>query len=276
MLADRVIPACWWESPILRGFPPVARLAVLWLRAMADRRGIGTADPATMAPAIGAPDGDTATAVLTFLVSRGIVVLGPNGTFWICPGIVPQPTTGPMKPDVNPMAGWEPTDNQISAALSKHMGRPVSKAEVRVARSGPPRPRVPTGVPPEVETVWEAWASRQAQPDACRLGPAVISMIRRALNTTNPDTIALLIKYAYEADEPGPRYWRGENPRAQRYLGLDNLLGPEKLPSRIQMAVAWETGQRGGQPDDRPSGITVPSGIAAQLGAQGRRWQQGT
>jgi hypothetical protein len=100
-------------------------------------------------------------------------------------------------------------------------------------------------VPPKEETVgvWEEWRKRQKRPNACQLGEATARLIRRALKEASSDDVRLLIRYAYEADEAGPRFWRGANDHKRTYLGLDNLLVQKKLQRRIQLALDWEETQ---------------------------------
>jgi len=112
-----------------------------------------------------------------------------------------------------------------------------------------------------VARVFQAWAKRQAAPDRCRLGDASRRMIRSALRDASEGDLLTLIDYAYDADEPGPRYWRGENDMKRTYLGLDNLLVAKKLAGRVQDATAWRVKK------DAPA---VPLGPPrAELGAMG-------
>lgn len=112
-----------------------------------------------------------------------------------------------------------------------------------------------------VARVFQAWAKRQAAPDRCRLGDASRRMIRSALRDASEGDLLTLIDYAYDADEPGPRYWRGENEMKRTYLGLDNLLVAKKLAGRVQDATAWRTKK------DAPPAPPAPA--RAVLGAMG-------
>ena len=118
-----------------------------------------------------------------------------------------------------------------------------------------------TGHNNAVARVFQAWAKRQAAPDRCRLGDASRRMIRSALRDASEGDLLTLIDYAYDADAPGPRYWRGENEMKRTYLGLDNLLVAKKLAGRVQDATAWRVKK------DAPA---VPLGPPrAELGAMG-------
>ena len=65
-------------------------------------------------------------------------------------------------------------------------------------------------------------------------------MIRAALQESSVEQLIDLIVYAYEADEPGPRFWRGENSHNRTYLGLDNLMVASKLQGRLQLVAVWK------------------------------------
>lgn len=100
---------------------------------------------------------------------------------------------------------------------------------------------VPTA---EVVRVFESWRRRQQRPRLCRLTDERRDLIRRrlALGYTEED-LAILFEFAFESDEPAPRFWRGDNPRCRKYLGLDNLLRKTPLGDRIEQALAWREDQ---------------------------------
>ncbi len=90
-----------------------------------------------------------------------------------------------------------------------------------------------------VRSIFQEWAKRQQRPNACRLGVGAKRTIETALKDAEADQLICLIAFAYEADEPGPRYWRGANNQKRTYLGLDNLFRAQKLQERLQHALAW-------------------------------------
>jgi hypothetical protein len=137
-----------------------------------------------------------------------------------------------------------PSREQVIECIRRLWGRSPTLAE---AKSACPRAfglkmkAVQSDAPSsqEVQEVFDAWRQRQKRPNACRLGNASRRLIKSALSEADAASIILLFKYAYEADEPGPRFWRGENARQATYLGLDNLLRLTKLAGRIQLAMEW-------------------------------------
>lgn len=90
-----------------------------------------------------------------------------------------------------------------------------------------------------VVEVWEAWLARQERPGICRLNDERIRLIRNALAEYEPAYLVTLIRWIYEADEPGPRWLRGENPSGTKYLDIGSIIRPSKIASRVEAAVAW-------------------------------------
>jgi len=92
----------------------------------------------------------------------------------------------------------------------------------------------------EIEQVFEAWKAKQGRPEACRLTDERRDLIRvRLALGYDVEDFLLLIRYAAESDEPGPRWWRGDNPTRKRYTDLANLLRREKLAGRVEAAREW-------------------------------------
>lgn len=93
----------------------------------------------------------------------------------------------------------------------------------------------------DVEAIFEAWRGRQKRPHLCRLTEDRKDLIRKRLRLgySVQDFLAL-IEYAYKSNDPGPRWWRGENPNSRTYLDLDNLFRKGALASRIEAALNWK------------------------------------
>lgn len=66
-----------------------------------------------------------------------------------------------------------------------------------------------------------------------------IRVIRNALDDYEPDVLVTLLRWVYEADEPGPRWLRGENPSGTKYLDIGSILRPTKIAARVEAAIAW-------------------------------------
>ena len=98
-----------------------------------------------------------------------------------------------------------------------------------------------------VDRVWAAWLARQSNPRLCRFTTDRSSMIAARLRLGyTVDDFLVLFRFAWEADEPGPRWWRGDNPDSKRYLDLSNLLVVAKLGARVCAAREWEEKQTQG------------------------------
>ena len=104
---------------------------------------------------------------------------------------------------------------------------------------------------PEVEIlkVFEAWAKLQRRPERVRLREDRRRLIRdRIARGYEASELALLVRYAYEADTAEARFWRGENADKRSYLGLDNLFRIGKLADRVDRALDWEEALK--EPDE--------------------------
>lgn len=124
----------------------------------------------------------------------------------------------------------------------------------------------------DVDRVWAAWLARQARPGACRYTEDRKKLIRKRLALGySADDLVLLVRFAWEADAPGPRWWRGENPDARTYLDLDNLLRESKLGPRVQAASEWLDGLGGDGPGPgpEPAASRAPEAPRAVYGRPG-------
>lgn len=98
------------------------------------------------------------------------------------------------------------------------------------------------------EQVFGWWQRRQRIPSACKLTDDRRKLLNRALQTYSAHDLCILVEYAYTSQEPGPRFWRGENDSRRTYLDLSNLLRASKLPGRVEAALAWAA--HGDEPSD--------------------------
>jgi hypothetical protein len=93
----------------------------------------------------------------------------------------------------------------------------------------------------DIKRVFTEWLLIAARPTTCRLTLDRQDLIRWRLQLGyTADDLVLLLRYARESDDPGPRWWRGDNPNGRRYLDLRNLLRRSKLADRVDAARAWE------------------------------------
>lgn len=241
-----VLPPNWWSLPPA---PADQRLLHLLLMAQADRDGVVQLDTTQLAPALGTTR-VSVVQLLDALEAAGLLAMYPTASgvwAWLPHVAEYQPTRGKLQRPRDPALPAPPRD-RVVATLAQLWGRQPTTPEARAAcprawgRSG--RSAGSTGPAPEaVAQVWEAWRARQDRPEACRLGVGARAIIARALGETTPEHLLLLLRFAYEADAAGPRFWRGANDQRRTYLGLDNLLRLGKLQERLQHALAWDERQ---------------------------------
>lgn len=117
-----------------------------------------------------------------------------------------------------------------------------------------------------VQIVFDAWLQHQANPGYCRLTSSRRKLISARLREYSADDLCCLIQWVHEADEPGPRWLRGQNPQEQAYLSLEALLRVTKLPPRMEKAMAWRDAQARNDIEDQ----------GVDLGAMGVFRGQGT
>ena len=240
------VPSDWWGH--VAPLSPAEMVTHLYLISTADLDGIAPLDSEEAAAAV---FGDRSTLNRHTVVGciRSLAANGYIGTYvedgnsfaWIPDTF--QPRRGALKRSRRSELP-APKKEVVQTTLMKLWGRKPSDKDCKSAcprawgRRTAPKSRAQTISSPDVEAVWLAWRDRQARPNACRLGGAR-RLIENALSEASPDHLVLLIKYAYESDDPGPRFWRGENNRGRTYLGLNNLLVTSKLQERIQSCLEW-------------------------------------
>jgi len=104
----------------------------------------------------------------------------------------------------------------------------------------------------QIMAVWEAWRARQVRPNLCRFSDARETLIKKALKYCSVEDLTTLFAYAWESDDRLPSFWRGEV-TGRKYLGIEQLLGPVKLASRVEDALKWREDiprDQGGQDTD--------------------------
>jgi hypothetical protein len=247
-MEDTVLPSAWWGA--VSGFGPGPRLVSLYCMASADSRGVLSWSLSEVSKACGLlPEVVDATAAP--LVRAGL--LSPPwetvARFRWVPTLdaTVQPDRGPLRREVDPSLPAPPVE-VVAATLAIRLGRPPTEREVRAAcpaAFGKGRAQEVVSGEGPIRDVFEAWRKRQAAPDACRLSPAVRSRVAAALREADADALVALIAFAYEADAPSARFWRGQNQTGATYLRLDQLLDPARLAGRVQEAIAWHDAASG-------------------------------
>jgi hypothetical protein len=237
-----VIPPAWWvlmdESSL------ESRLVHLYLISIMDRDGLARLDSLAISKATGIDQRRVLGRVWGLADAGLIATYEPNGSWFAwsphvaewnprsgslsrCRDLsIPAPEKEKVIQTLEILWGRKPTTKEARAACPRAWGR------VRPATGGTPPDR-------DSVSVWEAWRDRQDRPSACVFGPGARKLVTAALKEAPAHHLIVLVNYAYEADEPGPRFWRGHNDRRRTYLGLDNLLVVSKLSARIQHALEW-------------------------------------
>jgi hypothetical protein len=277
-MRDVVLRATWWDDARVQLLDAQHRMVLLYLTAQADRDGIVQVDSAQLVPLLplGAERLDAVAVVrrleqaqLLALWSHNDIIRGSQTWAWLVRQHEDQPTTGAL---ALPRCSDRPAPPRdvVLALLERQLGRPATAAEGKRAspRSwGLVRQAAPSAAQ-EVERVWAAWRDRQARPGACVLAEAVQRQVRAALQQATADQLVQLVAFAYEADEPAARFWRGQNDQRRTYLGLDNLLRLGKLADRLQLVEQWVARQ---QPSSGGDGTDL-----GPLAAYRRRGPAGT
>lgn len=269
---DTVLPVSWWT---LNTGPPLQRLVHLHLLALADRDGLTKLDTQHLSEHLGCERGVVYENIKA-LQAAGLIAVYQTAMGWM--GWLPhvsewQPTRGSLQRPRDASLQAPPRD-EVVRCLSILWGREPTTKE---ARSACPRSWGRTGrsegstgpAQTNVTQVWDEWKNRQDRPEACRLGTGARTHIERALREATADQLVTLIRFAYEADEPGPRFWRGQNQQQRTYLGLDNLMRIGKLQERLQLALSWASQNAGRSGDGDGTDLGPMAGYRNRQGPAG-------
>ena len=149
-----------------------------------------------------------------------------------------QPNRGALKP--KKMGYPFPPDELVKQHLRNTLGREPTRKE---CKSASPATYGKSGSSTTMHNaameVWEEWKNRQVKPGACTFSYNVSKLILDTLKHITKEQAKGLIRFAYEAEHPTARFWRGGNDTGRKYLGLDNLFRKKKLSSRVQMVEEW-------------------------------------
>jgi len=244
MVRDTVLRAAWWADARTVGLSPEQRVVLLYLQAVADRDGIVQVDTTQLVPLMSHGTGRLQAVACVRELERygllGLWCVDGRTWAWLVRQHDDQPSSGAL---ALPRCTDRPAPPRelVLALLGQQLGRVATTAEGKRAspRSwGLVRQSAPDPAK-DIERVWDAWRGRQARPGACVLAEPVQRQIRAALQQATADQLVQLMQFAYEADEPAARFWRGQNDQRRTYLGLDNLLRLGKLADRLQLVEQW-------------------------------------
>ena len=158
--------------------------------------------------------------------------------FWVPRFAGSQPNRGSLKP--KKMGYPFPPDELVRQHLRNTLGREPTKKE---CKSTSPATYGKKGASSSMHNgameVWEEWKNRQVKPGACNFSYHVSKLVLDTLKHISKEQAKSLIMFAYEAEHPTARFWRGHNDSGRKYLGLENLFRKKKLPARIQMVEEW-------------------------------------
>ena len=88
----------------------------------------------------------------------------------------------------------------------------------------------------EIRSVFEEWQKRQSRPAACVFNRPAQDIIKSPLKGGfTALQLRALIEFAYEADHPAARFWRGDNKDRRKYLGIDNMFRIRRMNDRIAL-----------------------------------------
>lgn len=249
MNQDTVLRAAWWADLRVQALGPAERLVLLLLGSRADRDGIAEADTAQLAAQLGT--GCSRMQVVGWVracEAAGLLALYSHAGrtwVWLTRHASDQPHSGAL---TQPRCVDRPAPPReaVVALLERQLGRAPKLAEAkRLCPRAWGLVREAAGIPAnDVARVWAAWRDRQQRPAGCHLGDAVARMVRGALAVASADQLVALVEFAYDADEPAARFWRGHNEQRRTYLGLDNLLRLGKLSDRLMLVEAWQAQRR--------------------------------
>ena len=181
---------------------------------------------------------------------------------------VAAPTPTPPGP-----APAVPGDLPFPADTVSAVNTPATDA-APVPSKPPPRPRKPPAWSPDHERVWRAY---RAQPEHVQAGEACPQgyrpLVAAAVAEYGADTIALVVEWAHQCRDDTTAWIQGRATGSERaYLGLDNLLRRQVLPSRVELARAWEAAGKptaqtapASRPVRRDEGPARPLTIAEQV-----------
>jgi len=126
-----------------------------------------------------------------------------------------------------------------------------------------------------VAEVFETWRTGHSSPGRVRFTPDRKKLIQTRLKSFSVEDLCSVIQYAYEADTPAARFWRGDNRDGRTYLDMENLFRASKLSGRVEDALAWLAGEDPDDPDgpaDQDDGLDLgPMGAFRSGAATTRR-----
>ena len=147
-----------------------------------------------------------------------------------------QPTKGTLRRVRDNTLPAPPIDKVMRLLKSLYNIDSIKEAKKLCPRAWGIKRTPETVTVPEIRGVFEEWQKRQRRPSLCIFNSPTENIISRCvLAGYSSIQLRSIIEFAYEADHPIARYWRGENDRNQKYLGLEFLLRMSKITDRISI-----------------------------------------
>jgi len=173
------------------------------------------------------------------LESLGFVAIySVNGKTYAWTPIVSrtQPTKGNLKRERNSTLPPPSAEKVIGLVKSLYNIESIKEAK-RICPRAWGIKRNPSTIPTEeIRSVFEEWQKRQSRPGGCLFNRPAQDSIKSPLKAGFTSLqLRSLIEFAYEADHPAARFWRGDNDRNRKYLGIENLFRIRMMNDRISM-----------------------------------------
>lgn len=190
---------------------------------------------------------DAENKVLSILRSNHMVCefYEDGSTYYWLPMFVPsQPRKGVLKPRKK---GYPiPPSNIVENLLRQVLDREPTKKELKQTSPATFGKSKGASFPKKKQLeVYNEWKNRQVRPNACIFSWPVQNIIIQTLSHITVEQAKGIIRFAYEAKHPNARFWRGDNKRGKKYLGLDNLFRKSRLAARVQMYEEWKSNNYG-------------------------------
>lgn len=97
--------------------------------------------------------------------------------------------------------------------------------------------------------MFDLWQEYQRAPERCKFSEPRKKLIYARMRDHSADNLCALVRYAFEADVPEARFWRGGNVETREYLQLENLFRVGTLDGRVENALTWLAGEDPHDPD---------------------------
>jgi hypothetical protein len=228
-----VIPPEFWNHNL--SLPHSALL--IYLMGLMDKDGIGCIDISAQDAAKLNLNTDRFVRGVRQLESLGFVAVyswNNKAYAWTPIVLKTQPPKGSLRRSRDSTLPAPPVDKVLGLLKTLYNIEDLNEAKTLCPRAWGIKRNPSTVTLPEIREVFEEWQKRQRRPSLCIFNNPVQYVINKCI-VAGYSVLQLrsLIEFAYEADHPIARYWRGENDRKRKYLGLEALMRTTKVLDRL-------------------------------------------